>query len=121
MSKYHTVIRGGTVVTATESLLNDVGILEGKVAALGVGLTGDRIVDATGKLVLPGGVDSHVHIDQLSSFGIPGADDFHSGTVSAAFGGTTTIIPFCAQHREDALPKVLADYFEKAKKAVVDY
>lgn len=121
MPSYDIVIRDGTVANATESLLADVGIKDGKVAALGLGLKGTKVIDAGGKLVLPGGIDSHVHIDQLSSFGIPGADDFHSGTVSAAFGGTTTIIPFCAQHRDDALPKVLADYFEKAKKAVIDY
>ena len=121
MPSYDIVIRDGTVANATESLLADVGIKDGKVAALGLGLKGTQVIDAGGKLVLPGGIDSHVHIDQLSSFGIPGADDFHSGTVSAAFGGTTTIIPFCAQHRDDALPKVLADYFEKAKKAVIDY
>ena len=119
---YDIVIRGGTVATATETLSADVGIKDGKVAALGQGLKGTREIDATGKLVLPGGVDSHCHIDQLSSFGIPGADDFYSGTVSAAYGGTTTIIPFCAQHREDDLPKVLANYFAGAKaKAVVDY
>ena len=119
---YDIVIRGGTVATATETLSADVGIKDGKVAALGQGLKGTREIDATGKLVLPGGVDSHCHIDQLSSFGIPGADDFYSGTVSAAYGGTTTIIPFCAQHREDDLPTVLAIYFAGAKtKAVVDY
>ncbi len=121
MSTLDTVIRGGTVATATETRIADVGIKDAKIAALGTGLLGARTIDATGKLVLPGGIDSHVHIDQLSSFGIPGADDFHSGTVSAAFGGTTTIIPFCAQHRGDALPIVLAEYFEKAKKAVIDY
>lgn len=122
MSSFDTVIRGGTVVTATETRTADVGIEDGKVAALGQGLSGAKTIDAGGRLVLPGGVDSHVHIEQLSSFAIPCADDFYSGTVSAAFGGTTTILPFCAQHREDALPKVLAEYFEKARaKAVVDY
>ncbi len=122
MNTYDTIIRGGTVVTATETLLTDVGIKDGKVAALGQGLSGVREIEATGKLVLPGGVDSHCHIEQLSSFGIPGADDFYSGTVSAAFGGTTTIIPFCAQHRDDELPVVLANYFASAQaKAVVDY
>ena len=122
MANFDTVISGGTIVTATESRMTDVGISGGKVAAIGLRLKGTKVIDAGGKLVLPGGIDSHVHIDQLSSFGIPGADDFHSGTVSAAFGGTTTIIPFCAQHRDDALPKVLAEYFAKAKaKAVIDY
>ena len=122
MDTYDIVIRGGTVATAAETQSTDIGIKDGKVAALGNELSGTRVIDATGKLVLPGGVDSHCHIDQLSSFGIPAADDFYSGTVSAAYGGTTTIIPFCAQHREDDLPKVLANYFAGAKaKAVVDY
>ena len=98
------------------------GITAGKVAALGAGLSGAREIDARGKLVLPGGIDSHCHLEQVSSFGILCADDFYSGTVSAAFGGTTTIIPFCAQHRDDALDKVLADYTATAKaKAVIDY
>ena len=121
MSTHDIVIRGGTVATSTDTFASDVGIRDGKVATLGTGLGGTTIIDATGKLVLPGGIDSHVHLDQLSSFGIPGADDFHSGTISAACGGTTTIMSFCAQHREDALPRVLADYFGKAKKAVIDY
>ncbi len=122
MSSFDTVIRGGTVATATESRIIDVGIKDGKVAALRQGLAGAKIIDAVGKLVLPGGVDSHVHIEQLSSFGIPCADNFYSGTVSAAFGGTTTILPFCAQHREDKLPEVLAAYSEKARtKSIVDY
>lgn len=116
------VIRGGTVVTPTGTRTCDVGVRDGRIAALGNGLSGNRTIDASGKLVLPGGVDSHCHIEQLSSFGILCADDFHSATVSAAFGGTTTVIPFCAQHRTDALPAVLADYHERAReKAVIDY
>ena len=83
---------------------------------------GAREIDARGQLVLPGGVDSHCHIEQVSSFGIMCADDFHSATVSAAFGGTTTVIPFCAQHRTDHIPEVLADYHRRAaEKAVIDY
>jgi dihydropyrimidinase len=116
------VIRGGTVATDVDTRQADVGIKDGKVAAIGGGLAGKRVIDAAGRLVLPGGVDSHCHIEQLSSFGILCADDFHSGTVSAAHGGTTTIIPFCAQHRGDSLPKVLAEYTAAAApKAVVDY
>ena len=89
MSSFDTVIRGGTVVTEKDSRIADVGIKDGLVAALGHDLTGTKIIDATGKLVLPGGIDSHCHIEQVSSFGIPCADDFYSGTVSAAFGGIT--------------------------------
>src|SRR5437868_9018026 len=116
------VIRGGTVATAEKTFQADVGIEGDKVAALGPALSGKRTIDAGGKLVLPGGVDSHCHIEQLSSMGVMTADDFYSATVSAAYGGTTTVIPFCAQHRNDDLRKVLADYHERARtKAVIDY
>ncbi|MBW8906281.1 MAG: dihydropyrimidinase [Betaproteobacteria bacterium] len=116
------VIRGGTVATAEKTFQADVGIEGDKVAALGPALSGKRTIDASGKLVLPGGVDSHCHIEQLSSMGVMTADDFYSATVSAAYGGTTTVIPFCAQHRNDDLRKVLADYHERARtKAVIDY
>jgi dihydropyrimidinase len=120
--RFDVVIRGGTVVTAERSSTGDIGIRDGKIAALGDALDGERAIDARGKLVLPGGVDSHCHIEQLSSFGIMCADDFYSATVSAAHGGTTTVIPFCAQHRGDSLAKVLADYHARAReKAVIDY
>jgi dihydropyrimidinase len=120
--EFDLVIRGGTVATAARTFASDIGIRDGKIAALGERLAGGREIDARGRLVLPGGVDSHCHVEQLSSFGIMCADDFYSATVSAAFGGTTTIIPFCAQHRGDSLAKVLADYHERARaKAVIDY
>ncbi len=94
----------------------------GRIVALAEDLPrGAREIDAAGKLVLPGGVDSHCHIEQLSGMGIWNADDFESGTVSAAFGGTTTVIPFAAQHRGQAMREVVADYRERAKKAVVDH
>ena len=100
MAAYDLVIRGGEVVTATDKTVCDVGVRNGKIAALGSGLdAGAREIDASEKLVLPGGIDSHCHIEQVSGMGIMCADDFHSGTVAAAFGGTTTIIPFAAQHR----------------------
>src|SRR5689334_14295333 len=117
-----TVIRGGMVATAEKVFRADVGIRGEQVAEIGAGLQGDRTIDATGKLVLPGGIDSHCHIEQLSSMGVMTADDFYSATVSAAHGGTTTVIPFCAQHRNDRLDVVLKDYHERARtKAVIDY
>jgi dihydropyrimidinase len=120
--KLDLVIRGGKVVTASKTCECDVGISEGRIAELGEGLKGRRAIDARGKLVLPGGIDSHCHVEQISSFGIMCADDFYSATVSAAHGGTTTIVPFCAQHRGDSLATVLADYHQRAKaKAVIDY
>lgn len=122
MANVDLVISGGSVFTAGERRICDIGIADGRIAALGVGLSGKKAIDARGKLVLPGGIDSHCHVEQISSMGVMGADDFYSGSVSAAFGGTTTIIPFCAQHRGDSLAALLADYHHKARiKAVVDY
>ena len=122
MTDFDLVIRGGMVAGASEVRVCDIGITDGRIAALGADLSGATTLEARGKLVLPGGIDSHCHVEQLSSMGIMCADDFYSASVSAAFGGTTTIIPFCAQHRGDSLAVVLADYHDKARtKAVVDY
>jgi dihydropyrimidinase len=116
------VIRHGTVVTASDSARCDVGIREGRIVALAEDLpAGAREIDARERLVLPGGVDSHCHIEQLSGMGVWNADDFYSGTVSAAYGGTTTVIPFAAQHRGESMVDVVADYRERAGKAVIDH
>jgi dihydropyrimidinase len=123
MSQYDLVIRNGTVVTATDISRCDVGIKNGRIVALADALeNAGRSIDASGKLVLPGGIDSHCHIEQKSSSGIMCADDFYSGSVSAAFGGTTTIIPFAAQHHGQSLREVVKDYHDCAgPKAVIDY
>lgn len=117
------VIRGGNVASAADVVQCDVGIRDGKIAALGLELGGAaRTVDATGKWVLPGGIDSHCHIEQVSSSGVWTADDFYTGTLAAACGGTTTIIPFAAQYKGQSLRKVVQDYHARAgPKAVVDY
>ena len=116
-------IRNGTIVTATETFQGDLGIAGGRIVAIAERLPpAGRDLDASGRLVLPGGIDSHCHVEQLSSMGVMCADDFHSATVSAAFGGNTTIIPFACQHRGDALPEVVAAYAAHARaKAVIDY
>ena len=123
MSDFDLVIRNGTVATAADTTDCDIGIKDGLVAILGKNLgPGAQEIDASGHLVLPGGIDSHCHIEQRSSAGIVCADDFYSATVSAAFGGTTTVIPFAAQHRGQSLRQVVAEYHEAAlPKAVVDY
>ncbi len=120
---YDLVIRHGTVATAADIGACDVGIREGRVVALGEGLArGASEIDARGRLVLPGGVDSHCHIEQRSSGGLMTADDFYTGTLSAACGGTTTVIPFACQHRGQGLRKVVEDYHAAAApKAVIDY
>ncbi len=123
MATFDTIIRGGTVVTATDRMDCDVAVRDGRIAALGHDL-GDaaREIDAGGMLVLPGGVEGHCHIEQKSSTGIVNADDFYSATVSAVFGGTTTVIPFAAQHRGDSLRHTVEAYHALARpKAVIDY
>ncbi|MBO9642289.1 MAG: dihydropyrimidinase [Pseudacidovorax sp.] len=116
-------LRGGRVCNADACIDADVGITDGRIAAIAPGLpAGREDVDATGRWLLPGGIDSHCHIEQLSGMGLMCADDFYSGTVSAAFGGTTTILSFAAQHRHDSIPQVLEDYGRRAReKAVIDY
>jgi dihydropyrimidinase len=123
MSDYDLVIRNGTVVTAGDTAVCDIGIKGGIVATLGKNIgSGAREIDATGRFVLPGGIDSHCHIEQRSSAGVVCADDFYSATVAAAFGGTTTVIPFAAQHRGQSLRRVVEEYHEAAgPKAVIDY
>jgi dihydropyrimidinase len=123
MADYDLVIRNGTVVTAVDTQYCDIGIKDGVVATLGRQLgAGTREIDASGKLVLPGAIDSHCHIEQKSGAGVMCADDFYSGTVSAAFGGTTTVIPFAAQHRGQSLRAVVEEYRAAAlPKAVIDY
>jgi dihydropyrimidinase len=120
---YDIVIREGRVATASDVFDADVAITGESIAAIGRGLvSGKREINARGKLVLPGGVDSHAHIEQLSAAGIMNADTFESATTSAAFGGTTTVISFAAQHIGMKLPQVLADYHALARRgAVVDY
>ena len=109
MQPFDLVIRGGTVATATDTMQADVGIRGETIAAVGRDLEkGKREIDARGKLVLPGGVDSHSHIEQLSASGLMNADTFESATTSAAFGGTTTVISFAAQHVGMNLRKVVA-------------
>jgi len=123
MAAYDLVIRNGTVATAGDVVLADIGVRQGRVVALAEGLdAGEREIDARGKIVTPGGVDSHCHLDQPMSDGSVMADGFESGTISAAFGGTTTVIPFACQMKGQALRAVVEDYHSRAEgKAVIDY
>src|SRR3984885_8344724 len=120
---YDIVIRGGRVATVSDVFEADVAITGETIAAIGRNLpAGKREIDVRGKLVLPGGVDSHAHIEQLSAAGIMNADTFESATTSAAFGGTTTVISFAAQHIGLRLDEVVSDYHALARRgAVIDY
>ena len=123
MSKFDLIIRGGTVATASDTFKTDVGVRAGKIVALGHDLgKAERMIEAEGQLVLPGGIEAHCHIEQESSTRIMTADDFYSGSVSAAFGGNTTFIPFAAQHRGQNLRDVIKTAHDRAgPKSVIDY
>jgi dihydropyrimidinase len=117
------VIRGGTVATAGDVFAADVAITGETIVALGRDLPpGKTEIDASGKLVLPGGVDAHAHIEQLSAAGIMNADTFETATRSAAFGGTTSVISFAAQHVGMDARQVVMDYAALAQRgAMIDY
>jgi len=116
------VIRGGTLATASEVFAADIGIRGGRIVTLGEGLTGEDVIDAAGKLVLPGGIETHCHIAQESGMGIMTADDYETGSISAAFGGNSCFVPFAAQKNGQTVEDTLATYDERAAlKSVIDY
>ena len=119
---YDLIIKGGTVVTTGSVGLADVAILNGKIAAIGKDLqSAVQTIDATGKIVVPGGIETHCHIEQESATGAMTSDDYFTGSRSAAFGGNTMFVPFAAQHRGQKIPDVLATYDARAQKSVIDY
>ena len=116
MAEYDLAVRGGTVVTASDSIRADIGIRDGRIVAVTEAVTGAaREVDASGLLVLPGGIDSHVHIEQPSGPGITMADDFESATRAALAGGNTCILPFALQARGTSLRGAVEAYRAKAE------
>jgi dihydropyrimidinase len=121
---FDTIIRNGSVVTATDKYTADVAIVNGKITAIGTDLPSQnagRLLDATGKLVLPGGIDVHTHLD-MPFGGTTSADDFETGTRAAAFGGTTTLIDFAIQYKGQPLRQAFDTWMSKAaNKAVCDY
>src|SRR6266705_2411664 len=122
--RFDTIIRNGTIVTATDTYAGDVGITNGQIAALGKDLpieNAGNILDAKDCLVIPGGIDVHTHLD-MPFGGTTSADDFETGTRAAAFGGTTTIVDFAIQYRGQTLRAAFDAWMQKADgKAVIDY
>ena len=123
MADLDLVVTGGAISTASDTFIADIGIKDGRISVIGESLNGGkRIIDAKGRIVLPGGVEAHCHIEQESGMGIMAADDYESGSISAAFGGNTTIVPFAAQHRGQSLREVVDIYHKRAgPKSVIDY
>jgi dihydropyrimidinase len=122
--RFDTIIKNGTVVTATDTFPSDVGIVGGKITDLAPSLpteNADKVIDATGRLVLPGGIDVHTHLD-MPFGGTTSSDDFETGTRAAAFGGTTTLVDFAIQYKGQALREAFDTWMAKAaSKAVADY
>ena len=117
------VVRRAHVVTAADEMDCDIGVRGGRIVALGQDLAaGSREIDAAGRVVTPGGVDAHCHLDQPMAPPARMADDFATGTRSAACGGTTTVIPFAAQVKGQSLRAAVDDYHQRAKgRAYTDY
>ena len=117
------VVRHARVATASDVFDADIGIVDGRITMLGSGLAaGRQEIDAAGRVVTPGGVDPHCHLDQPMDPPVRMADGFESGTRSAACGGTTTVIPFAAQRKGHTLRAAVDDYHRRAEgQAHVDY
>ncbi|MBO1514398.1 dihydropyrimidinase [Metabacillus bambusae] len=117
------LIKNGTIVTATDIYKAEILIEDGKITAIGTNLPthGAEIIDANGCYVFPGGIDPHTHLD-MPFGGTITKDDFESGTIAAAFGGTTTVIDFCLSNKGVPLSQSIQTWHNKAKdKAVIDY
>ena len=117
------VIRQARVATASDVFEADIAITNGRIVQVGHGIAGGvREIDARGRVVTPGGVDAHCHLDQPMPSPMRMADDFDTGTRAAACGGTTTVIPFAAQEKGQSLRAAVDDYHRRAKgKAHIDY
>ena len=117
------LIKHGTIVTATDQYIGDVFIDGEKISTIGTSLTmaADRVIDASGKYLFPGGIDVHTHLD-MPFGGTTSADDFESGTIAAAHGGTTTIVDFAIQYKGQTLHQAWDIWSRKAEgKAAIDY
>lgn len=117
------LIKGGRIVTAGDDYVGDI-FIEGEIISLigrSLDVRADKVIDASGKYVMPGAVDPHTHME-MPFGGTVSCDDFTSGTVSAAFGGTTSLVDFCMQTPGQSLPDALATWHEKIerKKPVID-
>jgi dihydropyrimidinase len=118
-----TLIRNGRIVTAVDYYQSDILIEDGTIAMIGrrIDAEADRVIDAGGRLVIPGGIDPHTHMD-LPFGGTSSSDDFETGTIAAAHGGTTTIIDFAVQYKGQSLQEAVDVWHAKADgKASVDY
>src|SRR5882724_7228203 len=118
-----TLIKNGMVVTATDQYKGDVLVEDEKITVIGASLDmhADKVIDASGQYVMPGGIDVHTHLD-MPFGGSKSTDDFETGTIAAAFGGTTCLVDFAIQYRGQTMRHALDEWMAKASgKAVADY
>lgn len=117
------VITGGQIVTPDGVVSGDIGITGSSIAQIGTDLgAAVQTIDARGKWVMPGGIDPHAHIEQMSGMGVMNADTFETATRSAALGGTTSVISFAAQAKGERLADTVSDYSARAARgAMIDY
>jgi len=122
MAQEKLLIRGGTLITAADTVPADILIEGEKIKAIGSGLDarGAKVVDAKERVVMPGGVDPHVHLD-LPMFGTVSSDDHYTGPKAAAFGGTTTVMDFVPQEPGHSLLSGLRAWQEKASRSPIDF
>ncbi len=116
MTEFDLIVRGGTVVTASDQFAADIGIRAGRIAALADRLEGGPVLDADGLLVLPGGVDSHCHIEQLQDGGGADEETFATGSTAALAGGTTSVVTFSTQFKGGGVLAPLAEYHRRAQR-----
>ena len=115
-----TVIKGGTVVTADLTYLADVRVEDGVITAIGAALTGDRVLDASGCYVMPGGIDPHTHLE-MPFMGTYSSDNFESGTRAALSGGTTMVVDFVLPGQGQGLMDAMQMWHNKSGRAACDY
>jgi dihydropyrimidinase len=121
MAEFDLIVRGGTVVTGIDTMRADVGIRAGRIAAIAESLNGGETLDAGGLLVLPGGVDTHCHIEQLRDGGDADEETWETGSRSCLAGGTTSVVTFSTQFKGRGILEPLAEYRRRAQQAMVDY
>jgi dihydropyrimidinase len=116
------LIKNGEIVSPLDSVCQDIYIEDGTIVAIGrdLDVSADRVIDAAGKYILPGGIDVHTHLD-MPFMGEVSADDFESGTAAALAGGTTSVIDYIVPGKGQSLLEALGTWKEKAKNAVADY
>src|SRR5450759_6033976 len=117
-----TLIKNGRIITAEQDYYADIYVEKDKVTTLGANLTlqADKVIDAKGKYVIPGGIDVHTHMD-MPFGGTTSSDDFETGTRAAAFGGTTCLIDFAIQSKGTKMREALDIWWTKGQKATIDF